>query len=136
MMADRTVPFTPVPGSQGYVYVDGVYLNLSEWSPAGQAEIIDTTNFNSPTDDNGHIHEENIVGTIGHEFTIRGPRDQGASSWNPMAGDEGQCYLGYAQGFEFGFYFTVKSIGGGSNVKGRAEFECTVKSNGLVDFTR
>ena len=131
-VAGRTVAFTPVAGAQGFITINGVNLNLSSWSPTVQAAELDVTNFNSPTDGNGLVHEEFIFGTVTGSFALEGPLDISATGYYPKVGDTGTGVFGYTGGYTFSIVFGVKSVGGGQNVKDFAKFSIVVRANGLI----
>ena len=134
-VAGRTVAFTPVAGAQGFITINGVNLNLTSWSPQVQAQDLDVTNFNSPTDANGLVHEEFIFGTVTGKFTLEGPLDISAVGYSPMVGDTGVGVFGYTGGFTFSIVFGVLDTSGGQNVKEYGKFHITVKANGLITKT-
>lgn len=135
--AGRAVAFTPVAGSEGFVTLAGVNRNVTAWTPTIAANVIDVTNFNSPTDANGLIHEEFIFGTIKATFTITGPLDAGAFAYNIMPGSTGTGFLGYRGGLGFSISFGVVSTGGGTkaDTTGRGEYNITIQANGLITYT-
>lgn len=130
--AGRTVAFTPVAGAQGFITINGVNLNLSAWSPQIKANEIDVTNFNSPTDGNGLVHEEFIFGTVTGKFDLTGPMDVGAIGYYPKVGDTGTGVFGYTGGFTYTIVFGVTDVSGGQNVRQRAEFHISIRANGLI----
>lgn len=134
-VAGRTISFTPVAGAQGFITVNGVNLNLEAWTPSIQANPIDVTNFNSPTDGNGLVHEEFIFGTVTGTFDLKGPFDTGAIAYFPKAGDTGTGVFGYTGGYTYSITFGVVSVSSSTSVKGRAEFSINVKANGLITKT-
>lgn len=131
-VAGRTVAFTPVAGAQGFITINGVNLNLSSWSPQVQAAEVDVTNFNSPTDANGLVHEEFIFGTVTGKFTLEGPLDISATGYYPNVGDTGVGVFGYTGGFTYSVVFGVTDWSGGQSVKENAKFHIGVRANGLI----
>lgn len=131
----RTVAFTPVAGSEGFITINGVNLNLSSWTPSFSVTPIDVTNFNSPTDGNGIVYEEFIFGTATGTFDLEGPLDTSATGYFPKPGDTGTGTFGYKGGYTFAITFGVISVTGGQNVKERGQFKINVKANGLITKT-
>lgn len=133
-MAGVRTSFTPVPGCLGIITINGTTRNLDTFTPSISSPAIDVTNFNSPTDANGLVHEEFVQSVVGSQFDISGPRDASAQGYNPQVGDSGTGFLGYSTTFGFSFSFGVISMGGPQAVKDTGRFQATIKVTGLLTY--
>lgn len=128
----RVVPFSPLPGKYGFVQIQGVNINVKEWSPNQATNPLPVTNFNSPKDGNLNVHEEDVAGTIKTTFSITGFQDSERVAYRPTAGDTGYGVLGYSAALSFSINFLVTSVSGPCTIDGVSALQFDIKAVGLA----
>lgn len=132
MSVGRTVPFTPLGGKFGYANINGVNLNVAQWSPTQNNSTADCTNFNSPKDGNGNPHAEMVPTIVKTSFNVTGVRDGSVTGYQPTAGDAGTGVLGYSPALFFNVQFYVTSVGGECKIDGVSAVQFGIEAVGLA----
>lgn len=129
--------YYPLAGKYGRISVNSNVLNLSEHELRAGADDIDTTHFESDVSADGiNVFEEGLVGIIGGEIMARGKYDGfNIPIKSPIylfPGYFGTVFLGLTKthGFTCGYRCLQTPIATG--VRGAANFEARLKSNGLI----
>lgn len=136
--------YGPLAGKYGRIASNNTTLNLAEHEIRAGADDLDTTHFESDTSSalatpppaNYNVFEEGLVGIVSGAISVRGSFD---SLNNPFdspiflwVGNYGDVFLGLTK--TYGFTCGYRCLGNpiSTSVRGKAGFEATLRSNGLI----
>lgn len=145
--------YRPVAGKYGRVQSNGQTMNLDAHELRAQAEDLDTTHFESDTSYNlaspdpgsstgtvgyggYNVFSEGLVGVVSADIAVRGSFDTRnnpiQSPYYLWVGNYGSVWLGLtkAYGFTSGYRCLASPVA--TSVRGKAAFEATLKSQGLI----